>query len=585
DLDFNGTDSFTYTVTDGIASVTRTVTVTVNAVNDAPVASADSMTTDEDTPGSIILTASDVDEDALTYVATNGANGSVTVVAGVATYTPDENFNGTDSFTFYANDSQVDSNIATVTVNVTPVNDAPVATTTLVTTDEDTSVSFDLTTMVSDPEGDTLTFTVSNGAHGSVLQVGSLVIYTPETNYEGSDSVPFTVTDGIETVAASVAIEVLPVDDSPYVDSDFNGHMVADEMLQVNWALHVTDPDAGDVLSVLAVTWPLPGNVATNNPGTTYVTYIPAMGFTGTDTFNIIITDTTFNVVILPVTITVVPAPSLDMITLAAGSFDMGDHALVGDADELPTHNVSLAEFNVDRNEVRAINYSDYLNTSVTAGTVNLVGSSVYQTGGNSELLFTLNSVVIHDGTEFVVDFADVDMPAVSITWHGAAHYANWVSEKLSLTPCYDETTWSCDFTASGLRLPTEAEFEYASRSGEQTPYFQFPWASDLIDFANANYFGNGVGAVVNVGSYLSNGYGLNDISGNAAEWCNDWYDSGYYSVSPLTNPEGPLTGTLKVTRGGSWNHIAGELRSAARDSGAASTSSDRQGFRLAQKN
>jgi fibronectin type 3 domain-containing protein len=126
-LDFNGPASFSYTVSDGQGgSATSTVAITVIAVNDAPVANLQSKTTAEDTPVAITLTGSDVDSDPITFtVATPPANGTLSGTAPNLTYTPNLNFNGTDSFTFTVSDGSLTSGPATVSITVTPVNDSP----------------------------------------------------------------------------------------------------------------------------------------------------------------------------------------------------------------------------------------------------------------------------------------------------------------------------------------------------------------------------------------------------------------------------------------------------------------------------
>src|SRR5207247_11387531 len=110
---YNGPDSFTFTASDGTAtSNTATITVTVNAVNDAPVAVDGTLTTDEDTAGSVTLSASDVDGDTLTYSATNGAHGTVSVSGNVATYTPAANYNSPKSITLTASEGIAPSTTA-----------------------------------------------------------------------------------------------------------------------------------------------------------------------------------------------------------------------------------------------------------------------------------------------------------------------------------------------------------------------------------------------------------------------------------------------------------------------------------------
>ncbi len=127
---YNGSDSFTYKVNDGtVDSNVATVTITVNAINDAPLANGQSMSTDEDTAKGMTLTASDVDSSGLTYIVVSSpAHGTLSGTAPNLTYTPAADYSGPDSFTFKANDGQADSNVATFTVNVNPVVTPPVTT-------------------------------------------------------------------------------------------------------------------------------------------------------------------------------------------------------------------------------------------------------------------------------------------------------------------------------------------------------------------------------------------------------------------------------------------------------------------------
>src|SRR5438067_6131309 len=144
---YNGADSFTFKANDGtVDSSAATVSLTVTAVNDAPLANAQTVTTAEDTAKAIVLMATDVDGDALTYAIVVGpAHGALSGTAPTVTYTPAANYNGPDSFTFKANDGTLNSNVATVTLTVTPVNDAPVATAQSVTTNQDTAKAMTLT--------------------------------------------------------------------------------------------------------------------------------------------------------------------------------------------------------------------------------------------------------------------------------------------------------------------------------------------------------------------------------------------------------------------------------------------------------
>jgi serine protease len=158
--------------------------------NNPPVAYNQSVTTDEDTSVSITLSATDVDGDSLTYsIVDIPSNGTVALLDNMATYTPATNYNGADSFTFKANDGTVDSNTATVSITVTPVNDAPVASDQSTTTPENTSV--DVTLSATDVDGDSLTYSiVANPSHGAVALLDNMATYTPATNYNGATALP-----------------------------------------------------------------------------------------------------------------------------------------------------------------------------------------------------------------------------------------------------------------------------------------------------------------------------------------------------------------------------------------------------------
>jgi hypothetical protein len=217
---YNGSDTLWFKANDGQAdSALAAVTITVTPVNDAPVAYAQSVATAEDTTKVITLSATDVDIDPLTYtVVTAPLHGTLSGVAPNLTYKPATNYNGTDSFTFKANDGKLDSSTATVSINVTPVNQPPVANSQSVTTAEDAAKA--ITLAATDIDGDVLSYSVlTKPAHGALTGVGANLTYTPETNYFGSDSFTFKANDGqLDSATATVSITVTPVNDVPVMD-------------------------------------------------------------------------------------------------------------------------------------------------------------------------------------------------------------------------------------------------------------------------------------------------------------------------------------------------------------------------------
>jgi VCBS repeat-containing protein len=213
--DANGSDSFTFRANDGTAdSNTATVSIAVNAVNDAPVARSQEVVTLEDKSVGIFLDATDKEGDSLGYnVVAQPAKGKLSGTAPNLTYIPNRDANGSDSFTFVSNDGTIDSAIATVSIVITPVNDAPVAAARFVSTDADKSAVIVLS--ASDKDGDELSYAiVSQPLKGVLSGTPPRVTYTPHPGAEGTDSLSFRAHDGtLNSNTASISITLVAVVD------------------------------------------------------------------------------------------------------------------------------------------------------------------------------------------------------------------------------------------------------------------------------------------------------------------------------------------------------------------------------------
>ena len=169
--------------------------------------------------------------------------------------------------------------------------------------------------------------------------------------------------------------------------------------------------------------------------------------------------------------------------------------------------------------------------------------------------------------------------PVETVSWYNAVEYCNKLSEKEGLTKAYtiDGTTVTLNNNATGYRLPTEAQWEYAARGGNKSQGYKYS-GSDTVDSV-AWHSGNSDSSTHNVGTKAANELGIYDMSGNVYEWCYDWYDD--YSSGSVTDPEGSSTGSYRVFRGGIWRYDSGYCRVAFRHSGYPSFSYHLIGFRL----
>jgi len=283
---YSGADSFTFTVNDGtIDSNIATVSITITAVNDPPIANNQSASIVEDIATSITLTGSDVDGNPLTYsVLVAPLHGTLSGIAPNLSYTSASNYNGPDNFTFTVNDGFVDSNIATVSLSITSSNDAPVANNQTISTLEDVAVAITLTG--NDAEGSALTYSIlSIPTNGSLSGLAPNVTYTPNLNYTGSDNFTFKVNDGlVDSSPGTITVTVTPVNDSPIANNQSVNYN-----LNTPKAITLTGSDPeGTALAFSVITFPTNGTLTGTAPN---LTYTPNTGYTGADTFTFQVSD------------------------------------------------------------------------------------------------------------------------------------------------------------------------------------------------------------------------------------------------------------------------------------------------------
>ncbi len=240
------------------------------------------------------------------------------------------------------------------------------------------------------------------------------------------------------------------------------------------------------------------------------------------------------------------------MVRVEAGSFAMGGDA--GSPNARPAHMVRITRsFRMLRHEVTFEEYDAYCELS---------GEAKPRDAG----------------------WGRGPRPVINVSWYAAVRFCNFLSRAAGLAPCYSDDGRDCDFGASGYRLPTEAEWEYAARGGAKGSGLAYAGSGDPALVA---VFGDAERPAP-VESLAPNELGLYDMSGNVHEWCNDWYAGGYYAASPAVDPRGPgaaeadrASGIKRVRRGGNYHESAASAAVFARSRDLPTQADPGMGFRI----
>ncbi len=268
--------------------------------------------------------------------------------------------------------------------------------------------------------------------------------------------------------------------------------------------------------------------------------------------------------------------PLPDMAFVKGACFKMGNFFETGNSDELPFHDVCLDNFFIAKYEVTIGDFRRFVDATAYVTEVEKEGKGwiLNKTGDNWEE---------QEGISWRNPGFDQEEnhPVTMVSWNDAMAYINWLNKERGMK----------------YRLPTEAEWEFAARDGGK--FIEYSWGNEWPDGNIAgdeswNHFPKRPWPVWEDyddsyvytsprGSFKPNSFGLYDMTGNVWEWCADWYKGDYYEKSPRKNPKGPVTGTHRARRGGSWFSSPKSIRTTLRDSGTPNEMDFYLGFRLAR--
>ena len=292
-----------------------------------------------------------------------------------------------------------------------------------------------------------------------------------------------------------------------------------------------------------------------------------------------------------------------NMVLISGGSYKMGDFTGKRAEQERPVHDVFLDAFYMSKYQLTVGEFREFVEES------GYITDCEKKGGGRVFLIENGIQSFLHDSLASwkQVGYVPNDrQPVTFVSWIDAVNYCNWRSGKDNLQCCYqiigDSVFW--DKSAKGYRLLTEAEWEFAARSGGKN--YRFAWGNDSLPMINGQKAANikdetyrkamppdaklkpvwegyndGYLYTSPVGSFAPNELGIYDMCGNVYEWCWDWFDDNYYSESSVNNPDGPATGTRRVCRNVGYACPIEQIGTTHRGRGEPDSFGDNMGFRI----
>jgi formylglycine-generating enzyme required for sulfatase activity len=257
-----------------------------------------------------------------------------------------------------------------------------------------------------------------------------------------------------------------------------------------------------------------------------------------------------------------------ELVPVSQGTFIMGEMDGNNSGFTLFAHMVSLGKFSIGKYEITIEQYKKFIDETGYVTTAQLNGHSKIYVNGNWSNGQGVDWQFDAQGKKIRSNFKKT--PVVHVGWADATAYCKWLSSKTNET----------------YRLPTEAEWEFAARGGNRSQDHSFS-GSDTIDLV-AWYKKNSADSIHGIAEKRPNELGIYDMSGNAFEWCYDWYDKDYYQKSPEDNPTGPVypsKDSIKVLRGGGWAYDSKTSRNIYRTSLKIDVIGGGTGFRVCKVN